>query len=40
VIYRDHDSDKNLGKFLFGGRRASPWTGYSTSDAELMDEES
>lgn len=39
VIYRDSKTDKNKGTFLFGGRRAPPWTGYSPQGAEVADEE-
>lgn len=39
IVYRDKDTGKNKGVFLFGGRREAPWTGYSSSEAEIVDEE-
>lgn len=39
VIHRDQKTDKNRGKFIFGGRRAPPWTGYSSAGAGAADEE-
>jgi hypothetical protein len=39
VVYRERNSDKNKGSFIFGGRHAPPWSGYSTSDAEVADDE-
>ena len=39
IVYRDEDTGKNKGVFLFGGRREAPWTGYSSSEAESVDEE-
>ena len=39
LIYRDREANKNKGVFLFGGRRAPPWTGYSPKDAGVTDEE-
>ena len=39
VIYRATDTKKIKGVFLFGGRRAPPWTGYSSRDAGAVDEE-
>lgn len=39
VIYRDEKSGKNKGSFIYGGRRASPWLGYSGETAEMSDGE-
>lgn len=30
LIYRDQKSRRNKGEFLFGGRRAAPWSGFGT----------
>ncbi|MBR1033207.1 hypothetical protein [Bradyrhizobium liaoningense] len=37
VLYREKTSNKNKGRFIFGGRRAPSWTGYSTTNE--VDEE-
>ena len=39
LIYREAETQKNKGVFIFGGRRDAPWTGYSPNDAESVDEE-
>ena len=39
LVYRDRATNKNKGVFLFGGRRAPPWTGYSAKGAGAIDEE-
>lgn len=39
VIYREQATNKNKGVFLFGGRRAQPWTGYSSSGSVADDDE-
>ncbi|MBT3069706.1 hypothetical protein KKP04_02325 [Rhodomicrobium sp. Az07] len=39
VIYRDRETNKNKGKFIVGGRKAAPWTGYSHSSSDIVDEE-
>lgn len=39
LIYRDEATNKNKGAFLFGGRRAPPWTGYSPKGSGAIDEE-
>ncbi|SEH27858.1 hypothetical protein [Rhizobium sp. NFR12] len=39
VIYRDRDAVKNRGKFIFGGRRAAAWKGYSEASGGEFDEE-
>ena len=38
VIWKDRESNVVKGRFLFGGRRAAPWTGYSSSDSGITDE--
>lgn len=37
VIYRDSDTKKIKGTFLFGGRKAPPWTGYGSRVGKVMD---
>ena len=39
VIYRDEETKKMKGRFVFGNRRASPWAGAAGQDQE-EDEES
>lgn len=39
VIYRDRAAEKNRGKFIIGGRRASAWEGYSQQAPGEVDEE-
>jgi hypothetical protein len=39
VIYREADARKSKGTFLFGGRRAPPWAGYSPNGPDTVDEE-
>jgi hypothetical protein len=39
MIYREKDTGKNRGVFLFGGRRAPPWTGYASKGGGTADEE-
>ena len=31
VIYREPDTKKMKGSFIFGGRKAAPWSGFSVS---------
>lgn len=38
VIFRDRETGNRKGKFLVGGRRAPPWTGYA-AHATVEDEE-
>jgi hypothetical protein len=38
VIYRDDRTNTMKGHFLFGGRRAPPWTGASGQGQEMDDE--
>ena len=37
VIYRDPESNKNKGFFARGGRRASPWEGFSPASTPTAD---
>jgi hypothetical protein len=39
VVYRETETNKNKGAFIFGGRRSPPWTGYSSKGAGAIDEE-
>jgi len=39
IIYRDNESNNVKGKFLFGGRKAPPWTGYSGEVETPADDE-
>lgn len=39
VIYREAETNKNKGAFIFGGRREPPWTGYSPKGVGAVDEE-
>ncbi len=39
IIYRDSKTNKNIGIYLFGGRKRAPWEGYSTV-VESIDEDS
>ena len=38
VVYRETDTDKNKGVFIFGSRRDSPWTGYSPKGVGVVDD--
>jgi len=38
VIYHDRSTNKNKGRFLFGGRRAAAWTGYASREADATDD--
>ena len=35
VIYRDPATNENKGMFLFGGRKTSAWSGYSSAALEV-----
>lgn len=37
LIYRDPDTKKIKGTFLFGGRKAPPWAGYGSRGGKVMD---
>lgn len=39
VIYKDRKTGKNKGRFVFGGRRAAPWSGYASDESETADDE-
>lgn len=39
VIFRDPETKKMKGKFIFGVRKAAPWTGYSGSQDQTEEEE-
>lgn len=39
VVYRDRKSNKNKGKFIFGGRKSAPWVGFGGSAKGTVDEE-
>ncbi len=39
LIYRDPVTKKNKGVFLFGGRRAAPWTGFAHNGSNQADDE-
>ena len=39
VVYREQTTNKNKGKFIFGGRRAAAWAGYASSNLDLTDDE-
>jgi hypothetical protein len=39
VIYRERETTKMKGRFLFGGRKAPPWSGFaSTAGPQTTDE--
>jgi len=38
IIYRDDASDKVKGKFIFGGRKRSPWEGYSQNSVKGVED--
>ena len=39
VIYREAQTNKNKGAFIFGGRRAPPWTGYASKGTAVADDD-
>lgn len=39
VIYREADTNKLKGKFLFGTRKAAPWTGYASEPGKIVEDE-
>ena len=39
IIYREKEADINRGKFIIGGRKTPPWSGYSVSDSGDEDRE-
>ncbi len=38
LIYRERETNKNKGRFIFGGRKAAPWSGYAGSGQADLDE--
>lgn len=38
IVYRDTETNKNVGKFLFGGRKQPRWAGYAQKFEDLVDE--
>lgn len=40
IFYHDPESKKAKGKFLFGTRKAPPWSGYRSSEQDIADVES
>lgn len=39
VIYRDAETNKMKGKFVFGSRKAAPWTGCAGVPGQTVEEE-
>ena len=39
VIYRDAETNKMKGKFVFGTRKAAPWTGCASVPGQTVEEE-
>ena len=39
VIWRESDTHKLKGRFLFGKRKAAPWVGFGTQEPQLDEEE-
>ena len=39
VIYREAQTNKMKGKFIFGTRKAAPWTGYASEPGQAVEEE-
>lgn len=39
VIYREDDTNKIKGKFIFGTRKAAPWTGYASDNKTVVEDE-
>lgn len=39
VVYREPGTGKLEGRFLIGGRKASPWEGYAPRASEIVDAE-
>jgi hypothetical protein len=39
AIFRDSSTKKMKGKFIFGNRKAAPWTGYSGNQSQAEEEE-
>jgi hypothetical protein len=39
VIYRDQETKKMKGSFIFGGRKAAPWSGFAVASAPSQGDE-
>jgi hypothetical protein len=39
VVYREDTTNKLKGKFLFGTRKAAPWTGFASEPDQIVDDE-
>ena len=39
VIYREQESNKMKGSFIFGGRKAAPWSGFAVASAPSKSDE-
>ena len=37
IVYNDVENNKTVGKFLFGNRKAAPWTGFAPSNETTED---
>ena len=37
IVYKDFENNNTVGKFLFGNRKAAPWTGYAHSNETVED---
>jgi hypothetical protein len=38
LVYRERETNKLKGSFVFGGRKAAPWSGYGPRDQSDSDE--
>ncbi len=38
VIWRDAPTGKMKGRFIFGNRKAAPWTGYAVGEEEVLED--
>lgn len=38
VIWRDAPSGKLKGRFIFGTRKAAPWTGYAVGEEQVLED--
>ena len=39
IIWRDNETKKMKGRFIFGTRKSPPWSGYAVNETEIEDEE-
>ena len=37
IVYKNVENSNTVGKFLFGNRKAAPWTGYAPSNETIED---